>query len=340
MITISAVSLVILGLLYFTVNTVRRVKSPVSLGILLLLRYLSVILILVVLFHPGISVNRLKDNEKRVTIFLDNSKSMSFFNSEDTYSGLREIITSMPDSLTGSTEVLLFGDSLRHASDKEDPLFSDEHSYFPEHPEFDIAGMPVFFISDGNLQGKIPAYLKREHNIHYVPLELTHRNSFFHIYPEDDPDPVPADSVSTLRVLLKGVTEEKGRITFFTDTLKKENTLGSAEIDSGYFNRTIDIKLKASEPGIRKFTLYSAFNDSILQNETEFIQATKPAEYDVYMKSDSPDLDSRALILALNREPIYSRTSSKRDADLLILHNTQDIKQHSRNIPEPSSVLI
>ncbi len=340
MITISAVSLVILILLFFTVNTVRRVKSPVRLGTLLLLRYLSVILILVVLFHPGISVNRLKDNEKRVTIFLDNSKSMSFFNSENAYSGLRKIISSMPDSLTGSTEILLFGDSLRYASDKEPPLFSDEHSYFPEPPEFDISGMPVFFISDGNLQGKIPAYLKRGHNIHYIPLELTHRNSFFHISPEDDPDPVPADSVSTLRVLLKGVAEENGSITFFTDTLNSENTLGSAEIDSGYFNRTLDIKINASEPGIRKFTLYSAFNDSILDCETEFIQTTKPAEYDVYIVSDSPDLDSRALILALNREQIYNRTSSKGDADLLILHNTQDIEQHSRNIPEPSSVLI
>ncbi len=280
---------------------------------LISLRITQIVLIFIAFFEPAFHFQRLSSNNNNIPVLVDVSQSMSLFEPDSTIIPLLNKLQQINDSngtKSNKFQFILFGDSVRNATDLRKINFNDNRSEFPSAYDKMLNNSNVLFIiSDANWSNTVPLDFFSNKTIHYLKLPKFKHAPFLRIL-NSEVFHSKTNSSSVLRLTIEGRIEQEKPITI--SVVEKQRLIGEQILNErpGFFKRTLELKLPAASPGKHLYRISAAHSGSLFTSAYILRYAT-PDKFLFQLSSSFPTLDRRFLSLSLSKNKEFKRNDKE-----------------------------
>jgi uncharacterized protein YbcV (DUF1398 family) len=220
-----------------------------------------------------------------------------------------------------------FGDSLRKATDIHQLKFTDKKSHFPFPLDNKLSPdySELIIISDANWTNTTsPFETLSEKAIYYLNLPAPEAQSYIRLTIPGH-ESVLNDS-SKFKIGLEG---RKGSDQSVILTVSENNTLITKQLiplDTGYFNKEIEVDLPKSIAGKHLFRIDASIPAESLRTMSHQVVYTIKKNFRYFIQSAKPTLDKRFLTLSLKRHTEFVQVPNlkAKDIDVLFLSEWND----------------
>lgn len=288
---------------------------------------LGIILILslnIIIWQPAFTTEVIKEIDNNPILLIDNSLSMTQFNSDSTINTLTKNMSKI-----SSLKAFTFGSSIKRG-DINNITFNDSTTLFPSEIFNKHKHSPIILISDA-LFNSIPEdiELSSKNRLYYIPLKRVSYYEYIHF---EAPNKIVQKGFKqiNLPVTITGHSENiLNDMSIEISSNGKSISKKNLTLQRGDYTISQDIPISPQPSGRHIITIKLIRNNKPIQKK-EAILYSMPEHQSIHIKNENPSLDSRFLKLAINkRDDLKITTDENADISIIFSNTKRELKTKS-----------